>query len=649
MWDSQQNSARDALGAYVKLVSPTIANGKVYVSTASQLVVYGLLNPPAPTFSWTGASGTDTNWSTALNWTNVISGSNAPPGFQNNVIFGITAAVSLPNIINNVVDTSQTVGSLQYANNATSPNYHVTLIAAGKTLVVTNLIVGTATDSGANNLVNAVVTGSNGTLTLNNNVLAVSQGSGTDGPHQAVLDLSGLDTLNVTNTARIAIAVSGVPPQSGNGGQRCSGVLYLAKTNFIAVTSTGVTNGILVGWNDSQGNGAANPGSALYLGQTNAIFTDAIYVGTDKTLGCLLAFNPIGLNNPSAYFRGRSGAASRISLWGIGDTSMKGNSNQSASGTNDFSGGSVDALVGNLNIGVTTTGAGAGPSTGNGTGMLTFNAGTIDVNNVTNGWSTGTSTAAGSDVGTGTINVNSAATLKVNNVLALAQNTSTGSGIPSGTLNVNGGTVRAASIVAGSGISTITLAGGTLVLTNTAGTPASPLSALSLASSSLHLGLNGASILTNVVVSSLTASGTNSLVIDSLANVTGVTTFPLISYSALSGSVAANFTLATLPSGYSGALVDNSSQQRIDLNLAPTVLLVPRIASVALTGAGFVVAGTNGPFNKTFYVLASTNVTLPLSSWTPLATNVFDAGGNFQFTNTLDPSVPSLFYRLQVP
>jgi hypothetical protein len=47
LWNSQQNAARDALGSYVKFCAPTIANGKVYMATtASNLVVYGLLTPP---------------------------------------------------------------------------------------------------------------------------------------------------------------------------------------------------------------------------------------------------------------------------------------------------------------------------------------------------------------------------------------------------------------------------------------------------------------------------------------------------------------------------------------------------------------------------------------------------------------------------
>ena len=48
LWNSGQNAARDSVGTYAKFASPTIANGKVYLSTFSnQLAVYGLL-PSAP-------------------------------------------------------------------------------------------------------------------------------------------------------------------------------------------------------------------------------------------------------------------------------------------------------------------------------------------------------------------------------------------------------------------------------------------------------------------------------------------------------------------------------------------------------------------------------------------------------------------------
>ncbi|HEV2392215.1 MAG TPA: choice-of-anchor D domain-containing protein [Verrucomicrobiae bacterium] len=55
LWNSQQNSARDAVGNFAKFVPPTVANGKVYLATFSnRLNVYGLLasiTPPALSLS----------------------------------------------------------------------------------------------------------------------------------------------------------------------------------------------------------------------------------------------------------------------------------------------------------------------------------------------------------------------------------------------------------------------------------------------------------------------------------------------------------------------------------------------------------------------------------------------------------------------
>ena len=46
LYNSNQNSARDALDSYVKFSAPTIANGKVYVGTQNSLAVFGLLAGP---------------------------------------------------------------------------------------------------------------------------------------------------------------------------------------------------------------------------------------------------------------------------------------------------------------------------------------------------------------------------------------------------------------------------------------------------------------------------------------------------------------------------------------------------------------------------------------------------------------------------
>jgi uncharacterized protein (TIGR03437 family) len=46
LYNSNQNSSRDALDSYVKFSVPTIANGKVYVGTQDSVAVYGLLAGP---------------------------------------------------------------------------------------------------------------------------------------------------------------------------------------------------------------------------------------------------------------------------------------------------------------------------------------------------------------------------------------------------------------------------------------------------------------------------------------------------------------------------------------------------------------------------------------------------------------------------
>lgn len=47
LYSSSQNDARDGLASFVKFSTPTVANGSVFVGTASTLDIFGL-NPPAP-------------------------------------------------------------------------------------------------------------------------------------------------------------------------------------------------------------------------------------------------------------------------------------------------------------------------------------------------------------------------------------------------------------------------------------------------------------------------------------------------------------------------------------------------------------------------------------------------------------------------
>src|SRR6185369_13198147 len=88
-----------------------------------------------------------------------------------------------------------TIGSLQYGNTNST---HTTLITNGATLNVTNvggLTVGTLTDNGSAQIVNATITGA-GALSVNNTAanLLVDQGRAANGngTQRGILDMSGL-------------------------------------------------------------------------------------------------------------------------------------------------------------------------------------------------------------------------------------------------------------------------------------------------------------------------------------------------------------------------------------------------------------------------------------------------------------------------
>ncbi len=85
------------------------------------------------------------------------------------------------------------------------------------------------------------------------------------------------------------------------------------------------------------------------------------------------------------------------------------------------------------------------------------------------------------------------------------------------------------------------------------------------------------------------------------------------------------------------------------ISVASIVVPKPVITSTMLNGANLILNGTNGTGSAggTFYVLSSTNVAAPLSSWLYVSTNAFGAGGAFSVTNAIVPGVPNNFYMLK--
>jgi hypothetical protein len=77
-----------------------------------------------------------------------------------------------------------------------------------------------------------------------------------------------------------------------------------------------------------------------------------------------------------------------------------------------------------------------------------------------------------------------------------------------------------------------------------------------------------------------------------------------------------------------------------------TVKPKPVIGKPVLSNGNFILSGTNGPAGQAYRILSSTNVALPLASWTPVVTNVFAADGSYSYTNT--PVTGKMSYFLLV-
>src|SRR5262249_19550544 len=148
-------------------------------------------------------------------------------------------------------------------------------------------------------------------------------------------------------------------------------------------------------------------------------------------------------------------------------------------GVADFSGGTIDALVGTMYVGRAPDGANTGSA--NCSGTLTFDSGVLNINTLIAGFQP----RAIGDAGAGVINVNSHATLGSGASLVVSSLTlgsaAGGAGAlnTSGTLNITKGTVMAGSIFPGTNsVSTIGLNDGQLSVTSPVGNATGPLGTL---------------------------------------------------------------------------------------------------------------------------------------------------------------------------
>jgi autotransporter-associated beta strand protein len=115
-----------------------------------------------------------------------------------------------------------------------------------------------------------------------------------------------------------------------------------------------------------------------------------------------------------------------------------------------------------------------------------------------------------------------------------------------------------------------------------------------------------------------------------------------------SGLGAGTFSSIVLPSYYGF----DTSRLAVDGSITVTNAFKPAFSSVnfsALSNGSIVLNVTNGAAGGPVNILTSTNLALPLGSWTTNAATTFNGSGNLtSFTITVDPTVPELFIQLQV-
>jgi len=137
------------------------------------------------------------------------------------------------------------------------------------------------------------------------------------------------------------------------------------------------------------------------------------------------------------------------------------------------------------------------------------------------------------------------------------------------------------------------------------------------------------------------------LIISNIGNVapTNGQTFTLLSTPTLSGSFAS---VQAPPPG--AGLAWNTA----NLSVNGTITVVPGALPLGFNAPTFAanaltITGKGGAPSQPYYVLTSTNLALPQSSWTPIATNNFDSGGNFSYTATNVSSETQRFYIIEQP
>lgn len=657
-------------GSFASISLPPVAANLMWNTTP--LATSGTISVVSTNFTipqsliWAG-DGVANLWNTtASNWL----GGGLPRAFVNGdtVIFTNTGSAAPPvNLTISAAPAAMVVNSSQ--------NY--TLAGSGALAGSMSL---TKSGAGRFTLANTGANIYSGSTTISGGALQVGDGISVNG------NLPGNIVNNATLIYANPSAVSSASVMTGSGTlvKQSSGTLTITSTNtgfsgnvligdgaITLTTGTALNTGSLTLSNGGTFNFPPSspayfyPGSiTVSAGQTGTVFSPGLGNGVN---GNVISGNSSSVLNISS---GVSFAGTTTAQF----DSFTGTINILSGGTLRFSPNSSGNTYGSLNptfavngtlqprnagntvrLGkISGNGTLSGPQSNGGSGNTTYQIGGANVDSTFTGVISSNTAVAGSlvvlqKVGTGTLTLSGSSTYTGGTTISngtVIVNNSTGSGTGTGTV-----AVRSSATLGGSG----TISGATTIEIGATLAPGDAVGTLTFAGaltlatgSTSRFELNKAQSTNDTarVLGNAALGGT--LIVTNLSGtLVAGDAFKLFDAASRSGS----FSTVILPTitGPNLAWTNRLSTDGTIAVISTAPPNPPVFGSVFAIGNDLVMSGSNGPANGNYIVLSATNVTFPIAGWTSIATNQFDAGGNFVLTNAINFGEPGRFYRLQVP
>ena len=431
-------------------------------------------------------------------------------------------------------------------------------------------------------------------------------------------------TWTVTTGGGNATALSGILSGPGNllmtyGGVTLSGSSNNTLSGLIQFDTTSGNN--LLTLNKSggaiavAGNLELDESAIAVCGNVNQFSTNSIVTVNGNAI--------LQLNGKNQIIGGLTGTNGGFVADEINTTGATLTLNSSAGSTNIFAGILCNTTAANNGkLSLTKTGAGTQVLSGANifSGGTSVNGGTLVVANAT-----------GSGLGTNLVTVNVGGTLA-------------GNGSLSNSVIINGGTLAVGNPGATSGSMFNLLGAGSLKFTNNG-----VLSVNLFSGAGAGNNTNNAAAADRLnVPTAVFLTNTATLTVNNPKGMTAWAAgdqWKIANWSSVTGTFT-NTNLPALPAGLGWNLSALYNAGVISIALvSPT--RPAQILKAGLSGTNLVFNGTNlnGGTNFHFLVLTTTNLATPLTNWTVVGTNPFNADGSFSCTSGVSPARPTVFFN----